>query len=199
MMKISFLKSKIRSLRKYDLFKAVIDILLPDLANIGDFNPLMNYRKGDRVYYYDQSNDVSRIIEATEDIIATGGDIDPSQWSVVSGNSLPNANLLKNLEINDNNNLMYKNTILNNVHVSADEPEMNEKDLWFGLTKRVDDDNDNDVEDGGNGESPSLGDNTLVIKNMVVQDDQPADNTYLWGDIEEDKEENLDSENQPVE
>ena len=191
MVKISFLKSKIRSLRKYDLFKAVIDILLPDLANIGDYNPLMNYRKGDRVYYYDQSNDVSRIIEATEDIIATGDDIDPSQWSVVSGNSLPNANLLKNLEINDNNNLMYKNTILNNVHVSVDEPDMNEKDLWFGLTKRVDSDN------GGN--SPSPKENTLVIKNMVVQDDQPADNTYLWGDIEEDEEENPDSENQPVE
>ena len=191
MVKISFLKSKIRSLRKYDLFKAVIDILLPDLANIGDYNPLMNYRKGDRVYYYDQSNDVSRIIEATEDIIATGDDIDPSQWSVVSGNSLPNANLLKNLEIYDNNNLMYKNTILNNVHVSVDEPDMNEKDLWFGLTKRVDSDN------GGN--SPSPKENTLVIKNMVVQDDQPADNTYLWGDIEEDEEENPDSENQPVE
>lgn len=193
-MKISFLKLKIRSLRKYDLFKAVIDILLPDLANIGDYNPLMNYRKGDRVYYYDQVNDTSRIIEALEDIIATGGDIDPSKWSVVSGNSLPNANLLKNLEINDNNNLMYKNTILNNVHVSADEPEMNEKDLWFGLTKRVNDDNDNGGDDGGGGQTPSPRENTLVIKNMVVQDDQPADNTYLWGDIEEDEE--PDSENE---
>ena len=196
-MKISFLKSKIRSLRKYDLFKAVIDILLPDLANIGDYNPLMNYRKGDRVYYYDQINDASRIIEAVEDITASGGDIDPSQWSVVSGNSLPNANLLKNLEINDNNNLMYKNTILNNVHVSVDEPDMNEKDLWFGLTKHVE--NDNGGNNNGGGQTPSLDENTLIIKNMVVQDDQPTDNTYLWGDIEEEEEENPDSENQPTE
>lgn len=181
-MKISFLKSKIRSLRKYDLFKAIIDILLPDFQNIGDYNPNLSYRKGDRVYYYNDSDNTSKIIEALVDITPTGK-INLHQWSTVSGNSLPNSNLLKKLSANDNNSLMYEGTTLNNVHVSVEEPKMNEKDIWFGLTKRVsvDDDNgDSDEEE----EVPSTREGVLIIKNMVVQDEQPTDNTNIWGDIE---------------
>lgn len=183
-MKISFLKSKIRSLRKYDLFKAIIDILLPDFNDIGDYNPNIPYRKGDRVYYYNDSDGTSKIIEALVDITPTGA-IDLSQWSVVSGNSLPNANTLKKFSQNDNNNLMYEGAILNNVHVSVEEPVMNEKDMWFCLTKRVIED-DNTGDGDGDIEEPSTREGVLIIKNMVVQDEQPTDNTNLWGDIEPD-------------
>ena len=181
-MKISFLKSKIRSLRKYDLFKAIIDILLPDFQNIGDYNPNLSYRKGDRVYYYNEIDNSSRIIEALVDITSTG-QIDLSEWSVVSGNSLPNSNLLKKFEINDNNNLMYEGAILNNVHVSVEEPIMNEKDIWFGLTKRVGDD------DSGHDDVTRPTEGSLIIKNMVVQLDQPTDKADLWGGLEPEGEE----------
>ena len=184
-MKISFLKSKIRSLRRYDLFKAIIDILLPDFQDIGDYNPNLSYRKGDRVYYFNTIDNTSRIIEALVDITPTG-QIDLSQWSVVSGNSLPNSNLLKKFQVNENNNLMYEGATLNNVHVSVEEPIMNERDMWFGLTKRVGGDDDNGDTDDGEEETPTTKEGTLVIKNMVVQDEQPSDNTSLWGDIEPD-------------
>lgn len=169
-MRISFLKSKIRSLRKYDLVKAIIDILLPDLVGLGDFDPDMLYRKGDRVYYYDDNVGRSKILEATEDI--QPGELDLSKWTVVGGASLPNAEVLKKIEIDSNNNLKYEGAVLNNVHVSKDEPQMNEKDIWFELG----------TSDGG--EVPSR-QTEVIIKNMVVQDNQPTDNNYLWGDIEE--------------
>lgn len=171
-MKVSFLKSKIRALRKYDLLKALIDILLPEIHDIGDYNPNMSYKKGDKVYYYDKYNDKSYIIEATEDITATGS-LNLNQWSVVSGgNSLPNANLVKKLTINTNNNLMYEDSILNNVHVSAEQPKMNERDLWFSITQT-----DNST--------PSTGETGVIIKNMVVQDTEPTNKDDLWGDTDE--------------
>lgn len=170
-MRASFLKSKIRSLRKYDLIKAVIDILLPDFVGLGDYDPRMVYRKGDKVYYYDENEGRSKILEAMSDI-TPGSGIDLSKWTVVGGSSLPNSELLKKFELNTNNNLMYEGVILNNVHVSRDEPQMNEMDIWFGIGTSTDD------------EGPSACENEVVIKNMVVQDNQPVDNNYLWGDIE---------------
>ena len=170
-MKISFLKSKIRALRKYDLLKALIDILLPDIHDIGDYNPNMSYKKGDKVYYYDKSSDTSRIIEATEDITPTGN-FNMDQWSVVSGgNGLPNANLIKKIKLNDNNNLMYEDSVLNNVHVSAEEPKMNEGDLWFGITE-------SDIT------LPTTRETEVIIKNMVVQETEPANKNDLWGHTE---------------
>lgn len=172
-MKASFLKSKIRSLRKFDLMKAIIDILLPDLASLGDYNPNMFYRKGDRVYYYDEKLQRSTIIEARVDIDA-GQPLDLDKWSHVSGNSLSNIEILKKLEISNNNNLMYNGSILNNVHVSEELPNMNELDIWFSL-------NNNDIEiDPPEMETRN---SEVIIKNMVVQDDKPDDNSYLWGDI----------------
>lgn len=174
-MRASFLKSKIRSLRKFDLVKAIIDILLPDLVGIGDYNPNMFYRKGDRVYYYDEKVQRSKILEAKEDI-PTGSAIDLNNWSVVGGASLPNSEILKKIEISTNNNLMYEGTVLNNVHVSKGEPVMNEHDLWFSL----------DASEDTDGGLPPVAtkQSEVIIKNMVVQDDQPTDNSYLWGDID---------------
>lgn len=171
-MRASFLKSKIRSLRKFDLIKAIVDILLPDLVGLGDHNPDMFYRKGDRVYYYDETIQRSKILEAKEDIPA-GQAMNLANWSVVGGASLPNAEILKKIELNSNNNLMYEGAVLNNVHVSKEQPQMNEHDIWFSL----------DSSDGGGGiVPPQSRESELIIKNMVVQDGQPSDNAYLWGD-----------------
>lgn len=185
-MRASFLKSKVRSLRKFDLIKAVIDILLPDLVGLGDYNPEMFYRKGDRVYYYDEVLQRSKIIEAKVDI-TTGQEINLDNWSVVGGASLSNSEILKKLEVNANNNLMYEGAILNNVHVSRDEPKMNERDIWFGLSTSDG--------DGGTNPPPTGRENELVIKNMVVQDDRPSDDNYLWGDIEGPYDIIIDDEN----
>lgn len=171
-MKASFLKSKIRSLRKFDLIKVIIDILLPDLAGIGDYNPNMFYRKGDKVYYYDEKSQRSKILEATEDISA-GEPLSLAKWSIVGGTGLPNVEILKKLELNTNNNLTYNGSILNNVHVSKEQPVMNELDIWFSL----------DVSESDGGDSPVQRNSEVVIKNMVVQDSEPEDNVYLWGDI----------------
>lgn len=171
-MKASFLKSKVTSLRKYDLVKAVIDILLPDLVGISDYNKAMLYRKGDKVYYYDEKMGRSMIIEAKKDIPANQP-FNLNDWSAVGGSNLHNSEILKKLEVNSNNNLMYDGAVLNNVHVSKEEPTMNELDLWFGL------------EDTGEPVPPACRDeNELVVQNMVVQDDQPEEDTYLWGDLD---------------
>lgn len=170
-MKISFLKSKIRALKKYDLIKALIDILLPEIRDIGDYNPKMSYKKGDKVYYYDKFNDKSHIIEATEDITPTDN-INLNQWSVVSGgNGLPNANLIKKIKLNTNNNLMYEDSVLNNVHVSTEEPKMNEGDLWFTMSQ-------------SDAVIPPTRETEVIIKNMVVQDTEPANKNDLWGHTE---------------
>lgn len=186
-MKISFLKSKIRSLRKYDLFKAIIDILLPDLMELGDYDPNMKYRKGDKVYYYNKMTNKSYILEAKENI-QPSSTINLDQWSIVTGNSLPNSNLIKKLQINNNNNLMYEGSVLNNVHVSIEEPSMNERDLWFSLTKQDIGDDGEDNPELPDPDAPQARENEVIIKNMIVQDDQPVDNNYLWGDLEEEEE-----------
>ena len=186
-MKISFLKSKIRSLRKYDLFKAIIDILLPDLMELGDYDPNMKYRKGDKVYYYNKMTNKSYILEAKENI-QPSSTINLDQWSIVTGNSLPNSNLIKKLQINNNNNLMYEGSVLNNVHVSIEEPSMNERDLWFSMTKQDIGDDGEDNPELPDPDAPQARENEVIIKNMIVQDDQPVDNNYLWGDLEEEEE-----------
>lgn len=174
-MKASFLKTKIKSLRRYDLMKTIIDILLPDIDDIGDYDSKMFYRKGDKVYYYNKLTGVSKIIEATID---SGPSVEPlsSNWSTVGGSSLSNSEILKKIERNKNNNLMYEGTCLNNVHVSENEPSMNENDLWFKI---------GNVDNTDNPSPPSYIEPEVLIKNMTIQDGQPTNNDYLWGDIEE--------------
>lgn len=167
-MKISFLKSKIRSLRKYDLMKGLIDILLPDFKNIGDYNPMVTYRKGDRVFYYDEKKDTSCILEASKDINPTGI-LDYSEWNLISVGSLRNTNILRELKEDKQSRLVYKGTYLNNVFMGEEQPEMKEADLWFSLS---------DVPDGTFVEK----NDDVMIANMVVQDDRPIDLNDLWGD-----------------
>lgn len=171
-MKVSFLRSKIASLRKYDVIKAIIDILLPDLVGISDYNRAMLYRKGDRVFYFDEKYERSMILEAKADIPANQ-DFDINNWTTVDGTGFGNSEILKKFEVNSNNNLMYDGAVLNNVHVSKEEPTMNELDLWFGLGDEFEP------------IPPACRDeNELIVNNLVVQDDQPEEDTYLWGDLD---------------
>lgn len=168
-MKVSFLKSKIRSLRKYDLMKSLVDILLPDFKNIGDYNPMIPYRKGDRVFYYNKQKETSCILEASKDIEPTGI-IDYNEWNLISVGSLRNTNILREIKEDEHSRLIYKNTFLNNVFLSEEQPDMKESDLWFSLSDHIEE------------EEPLQNTDNVLIANMVVQDDTPIDLNDLWGD-----------------
>lgn len=131
-MKVSFLRNKINKLKNTDLLKNVIDILLPDISNIGDYNPLMMYRKGEKVFYYDKSQNKSYILKATQYIPPNpSGEMNFDQWKVINNN----AEAMENLEVgSDGGSIKYEGATLNNVWVQPEKPEkMKDRDLWFSV------------------------------------------------------------------
>lgn len=177
-MKLSYFKSKLSQLKSLDLVKFITDLTLPDIELIGDYNPSMSYKKGERVYYYDIVENKHKVLEAFVDV--EPGEFIAKDWEVIQGtHNHNNKDIIDGIGVNEAGRLTYDNKIVgSSVICSIEKPEMINGDLWFSI---------GNVDITPEPEPPHGFCDKIVFKNLKMQDDEPESKEDIWGDSNNNK------------